>query len=29
MISIYKRKINNNLTIRDYDSIKRYIALIQ
>lgn len=29
MISIYKRKINNNLTIRDYDSMKKYIRLIQ
>lgn len=29
MISVYKRKINNNMTIRDEDAIKRYVALIQ
>ena len=29
MISIYKQKKDNNVTSRDYDSMKRYIKLIQ
>jgi len=29
MISVYQNKTSNNITLRDYDSIKRYIALIQ
>lgn len=29
MISVYKRKINNNLTFRDYEAMKRYIKLIK
>lgn len=29
MISVYQKKINNNLTIRDYDAMKKYIQLIQ
>lgn len=29
MISVYQHKINNNVTLRDYDSMKRYIKLIQ
>ena len=29
MISVYHNKINNNVSSRDYDGMKRYIALIQ
>ena len=29
MVSVYKNKINNNLTIRDYEGMKKYIKLIQ
>lgn len=29
MISVYKQKKDNNVTSRDYDAMKRYIALIQ
>ena len=29
MISVYDQTINNNLTIRDYDSMKKYLDLIQ
>lgn len=29
MISIYKHKIDNNVTTRDYDAMKKYIKLIQ
>ncbi len=29
MISIYQNKINNNVTSRDYEGMKRYINLIQ
>ena len=29
MISVYKKRISNNITIRDYDAMKKYIKLIQ
>lgn len=29
MISVYDKTINNNLTLRDYDSMKKYLDLIQ
>lgn len=29
MISVYQNKINNNVTIRDYESMNKYIKLIQ
>lgn len=29
MISVYQNKTSNNLTIRDYDALKKYIKLIQ
>lgn len=29
MISIYQHKINNNVTLRDYESMEKYIKLIQ
>ena len=29
MISVYKKKIDNGVTIRDYDAMKKYIKLIQ
>ena len=29
MISVYQNKISNNVTLRDYDSMKKYIRLIQ
>ena len=29
MISVYQNKISNNVTLRDYESMKRYINLIQ
>lgn len=29
MISVYKKRINNNITLRDYDVMARYIKLIQ
>lgn len=29
MISVYQNKISNNVTLRDYESMKRYIKLIQ
>ena len=29
MISVYQGKTSNNLTIRDYEALKKYIALIQ
>lgn len=29
MISVYKKKINNNVTLRDYESMKKYLDLIQ
>ncbi len=29
MISVYQHKINNNVTLRDYESMEKYIKLIQ
>ena len=29
MVSVYKNKTNNNVTLRDYESMSRYIRLIQ
>ena len=29
MISVYQNKTNNNVTLRDYDALKKYIDLIQ
>ena len=29
MISVYKKKASNNLTLRDYEALKKYIQLIQ
>ena len=29
MVSVYKRRIENNVTFRDYDSLKKFIKLIQ